>query len=438
MSINRVIYTFMLLVFLAGFGIITYLAAIKIYALPVPAGVDWNDFLRILFFATLILITLRYLGLIICSFLYSLRGHPEQSDYLPSLSIIMPAYNEELVIKEALNALLNLNYPDYEIIVVDDGSTDATYALAKQFCQQEGTARVRILQQKNMGKSEALNRGILAAHGEIILCVDGDSKVDAESLKYSVQHFANPKVGAVAGNVKVANRQYLICRLQALEYIEGLNLLRSAQAFFSAVSIVPGPIGLFRTQAILDVGGYDLDTFAEDCDLTLKLMETGWLIEYQPQAIAWTEAPESLESLLKQRYRWTRGILQAISKHAIRWTDSKRPLALSFWLLYMGVEATLWPIINLSSFALFAYFMLFTSFGDMYWIYWWSLLTFLDVLAAIYCIASENEDWSLAPLAVIYRMFFSLMVDITKLLGTLEELFDIKMEWGKLERKGRL
>ncbi len=438
MHINKVFYNFLLIFFIVGFALVAYFAALNIYALPSPVSGGWNDVLRMMFFGTLILITLRYLGLIIFSFLYSLKRSPANQEFLPSLSIIVPAYNEELVIREALSALLDLNYPNYEIIVIDDGSTDATYTLVKQLSQLQSAVRLRVLQQKNSGKSVALNRGILAAHGEIVLCVDGDSKVDAESLRYSMRHFTNPKVGAVAGNVKVANRKHLICKLQALEYIEGLNLLRSAQAFFNAVSIVPGPIGLFRTQAILDVGGYDHDTFAEDCDLTLKLMETGWFIEYQQQAIAWTEAPENLESLLKQRYRWTRGILQAISKHAIRWTDSKRPFALLFWLLYMAVEATLWPLLNLSSFALFAYFMVFTPFGDIYWICWWALLTFLDVLAAIYCIASENEDWSLAPLAVVYRMFFSLMVDTTKLLGMIEELFNVSMEWGKLERKGRL
>jgi poly-beta-1,6-N-acetyl-D-glucosamine synthase len=435
---RRLFLALSLALFFGSFAVLVYFSLGVIYSFPLPQKLGWQDALHVFFFGILMMVTIRYLGLVLCSFLYSFRKFPEVGTFYPTLSIIVPAYNEEKVIEHALQALLSLDYPDYEIIVVDDGSNDRTFSLAQQMNHFNRAVPVRVFQQINMGKSAALNRGILVARGEVVLCVDGDSKVDPRALKQFIRHFVHPGVGAVAGNVKVLNRETLICRLQALEYIEGLNLLRRTQALFKAVSIVPGPIGLFRRQAILDVGGYDHDTFAEDCDLTFKLMRAGWLMEYQPEAIAWTEAPENLESLLKQRYRWTRGILQVISKHAFHWHDNKRPAAFLFWLTYMGIECALWPIINLSGFALFAYFMLCTNFGDLYWALWWFLLTFLDVLAAVYCISLENEDWALAPLAVIYRMFFSLMVDAAKLLATIEEIFNVRMDWGKLERKGRL
>ena len=131
-----------------------------------------------------------------------------------------------------------------------------------------------------------------------------------------MRHFADPRVGAVAGNVKVVNRDNAWTRLQALEYIEGLNMPRRAQGFLRVVNIIPGPIGIFRRDVLVSVGGYDTDTFAEDADVTLKILTRGWHIAYEERAIAWTEAPESAQQLITQRYRWTRGILQALRKRA--------------------------------------------------------------------------------------------------------------------------
>ena len=148
--------------------------------------------------------------------------------------------------------------------------------------------------------------------------MDGDSALHPDTLRRAIRHFEDPAIGAVAGNVKVVNRTNLLSSLQALEYIEGLNMVRAAQGFFRLVNIIPGPIGIFRKSALEQVGGYDHDTFAEDCDLTLKLLLDGWQVNYEPGAIAYTEAPEKMLDLLKQRYRWTRGILQAISKHKRR------------------------------------------------------------------------------------------------------------------------
>src|SRR5207248_3346501 len=160
-----------------------------------------------------------------------------------------------------------------------------------------------------------LNTGIEAARGEFILCVDADSRLEPQTVKEMVRHFADERVSAVAGNVKVANRLNFITRLQALEYIEGLNLVRSAQAFFRMLSVISGPVGMFRRSVLDEIGGYRSDTFAEDCELTLRIALRGGKIKYESRAIAWTEAPENTQALFKQRYRWTRGILQAILKH---------------------------------------------------------------------------------------------------------------------------
>jgi hypothetical protein len=168
----------------------------------------------------------------------------------------------------------------------------------------------------------------------------------------------------------------------ALEYVEGLNMVRAAQGFFRLVNIIPGPIGVFRVRALEGVGGYDHDTFAEDCDLTLKLLTEGWQIHYEPEAIAYTEAPEKLLDLLKQRYRWTRGILQAIRKHRETLLHPARSPAMAFTLAYMVFEGILWPSMNVFAHVLFV--IVATRFGAaMPLVLWWAQLTVLDLRRAL-------------------------------------------------------
>ena len=219
----------------------------------------------------------------------------------PPVSLIVPAYNEGKVIAAAIESLTRMDYPQFEIIVVDDGSKDDTLANASPLAGDYGHCRVKVLTKRNGGKASALNAGLSVAEHPIVLCMDSDSRLEPQTLRVGVGHFADPSVAAVAGNVKVVNRRNLWTRLQALEYIEGLNMARRAQGFMNAVNIVPGPVGLFRRDVLIALGGFDLDTFAEDADLTLKLLTAGWKIRYEPAAIAWTEAPERLVDLIQQR-----------------------------------------------------------------------------------------------------------------------------------------
>jgi cellulose synthase/poly-beta-1,6-N-acetylglucosamine synthase-like glycosyltransferase len=241
----------------------------------------------------------------------------------------------------------------------------------------------------------------------------------------------------VAGNVKVANRDNFWSRLQALEYIEGLNMARRAQSFVRAVNIIPGPIGMFRRDVLLQVGGYDTDTFAEDADLTLKLLAADWRVEYEDRAVAYTEAPESLRALLKQRYRWTRGILQALSKRKGSLFSSSTGLTVWLSLLMMIFEALIWPFMNVVA-SLFFVIIAVGFGGGTYLVAWWLLLTFLDIAAALHTVVMEEEDLGLVPLAVVYRFFFVLLIDVAKLLATLEEALRVDMTWGKLDRLGRI
>ena len=390
--------------------------------------------------AFLMITLLRYFVLLWLGYLHHVEAKtsPEEAEsFEPLVTILVPAYNEGAVIQGAIRSLLELDYPAYDILVIDDGSTDDTYARAAELEGYYGRATVRVVSKSNGGKAHALNTGIALARTPFVLCMDGDSRLAPGTLKYAMPHFRDPRVGAVAGNVKVVNRRNLWTCLQALEYIEGLNMARRAQGFVRAVNIVPGPIGVFRRDTLARVGGYDIDTYAEDADLTLKLLTDGWHIVYEDRAIAYTEAPEQLLDLLKQRYRWTRGILQALKKHSSALFAPRKRFATWVSLQSMLFEAIAWPLMNVFGNLFFSIAALAAG-SPVYVLYWWLLLTWLDLAAALHTVAMEEEDLRLVPIAILYRFFFIATVDVAKLLATVEELLNVKMGWGKLQRAGRI
>lgn len=386
----------------------------------------------------LTILFLRYFSLLWFSYL----GHAERNvlgirelKELPSISILVPAYNEAAVLERALASLMRLDYPDYEVLVIDDGSTDDTLAVAAQWEGQHGPAHIRVITKPNGGKATALNAGIAHSRHPLLMCMDADSHLERGTLLAAARHFRDPAVGAVAGNVKVENRSRIITRLQALEYIEGLNMPRRAQGFVAAVNIVPGPVGLFRREALDEVGGYDVDTFAEDADLTLKLMAAGWRVEYEDQAVAWSEAPESWRDLTQQRYRWTRGILQALRKRKGLFLRPFPDFPLWISTIQLAFEALIWPVMNVLAHLFFAIIAVLFGAGELI-LYWMILLTLLDLVAALVTVSMEEEELALVPMALIYRFVFILFLDVVKTFATLEELFRLDMAWGKLERLG--
>lgn len=433
----RSLYATLVLLIIGGivlFSILLFGLLLEL-RIDIPPG-----FLRIslvVLLGFLLLLILRYFTLLWFSYLSHLEGDVHTTGHTPFISILVPAFNEGAVIQGAIRSLFNLDYPRFEILVIDDGSTDDTYARARTFEGEHGRVTVRVIRKANGGKSSALNAGIAEARGQFVLCMDGDSTLGRETLRAAVRHFDNPSVGAVAGNVKVANRTTLLARLQALEYVEGLNMVRKAQGFFRAVNIVPGPIGVFRKRALESVGGYDSDTFAEDCDLTMKLLIQRWQVVYEGRAIAYTEAPERLLDLLKQRYRWTRGILQAMRKHRQALIDPRRGVVTMVTLWYMIFEGIAWPVMNVFAHLLFL-FMAYHFESSLPLVFWFAQLTVLDLAAALFCVAAEEEHISLVPYAVFYRLFFALTIDVSKVFATLEELLRLRMEWGKLQRLGRI
>jgi cellulose synthase/poly-beta-1,6-N-acetylglucosamine synthase-like glycosyltransferase len=175
---------------------------------------------------------------------------------------------------------------------------------------------VRIFTKPNAGKWSALNFGLKQMSSDIAVMIDADTLLQPDAIRLLARHFADPEVGAVAGNAKVGNRINLVTKLQALEYVTSQNLERAGLARLDAITVVPGAIGAWRREAVLRVGGYSAATLAEDCDLTFCLHRAGYKIVHEMQAVGWTEAPDTWRGFMRQRFRWIYGTLQASYRHA--------------------------------------------------------------------------------------------------------------------------
>ena len=237
-------------------------------------------------------------------------------NYQPAVAVLVPAYNEEKVIERTVRSVLESDYKNLRVIVIDDGSTDTTLEVTRTaFAKEIAEGRVTVLTKANSGKADALDFGLEGVTEELFVGIDADTLIAPDAISKLVPHFSNPKVGAIAGNAKVGNRVNLWTRWQALEYITSQNFERRALNTLNAVSVVPGAIGAWRTAAVREVGGYHHDTVAEDADLTMALLQAGYWVNYEDRALAYTEAPTTANGLMRQRFRWSFGIMQAVWKH---------------------------------------------------------------------------------------------------------------------------
>jgi cellulose synthase/poly-beta-1,6-N-acetylglucosamine synthase-like glycosyltransferase len=214
-------------------------------------------------------------------------------------------------------------------------------------------------------------------------------------------------------------------------------LVRAAQGFLRRINIIPGPVGIFRKRTLEEVGGYERDTYAEDCELTLRILFQGWKINYEPQAVAWTEAPETVYALFKQRYRWGRGILQSAIKHRHQLFRIFPNTLDNVTLWFLIFESVMWPGLNLFAITFFVFVAVTIGFTNIIF-FWWMQLTILDVVAALFCVAVEKEDIRLAAYSVFYRLYYIPLVDAMKFFAALDEMFHVEMRWAKLERFGRI
>ena len=347
------------------------------------------------------------------------------------LSVVIAAYNEEKVISATLHAVLDTDHAGgVEVLVVDDGSKDRTAEVVAEIAAAD--SRVRLLRQANGGKSAALTAGVAAASHELLVFLDADTLFQRTTLRELVAPFVNPRVGAVSGHARVGNLRSFIGRCQALEYICGFNLDRRAYDSWNCITVAPGAISALRRSALRQVGGFRTDTLAEDTDLTLGLHRRGWRVVYASGAIAYTEAPETIGTLAKQRFRWCFGTMQCLWKHRDLLFNPRFPglgfFSLpSIWFFQIGLVA-ITPLVDLILLA-----GLFSGNGRVILPYVLVFLLLDQVLAVLACIL-ENEplrrSWIMVPMRLIYRPLLSWVVWRSIRAAARGGL----VGWGKLER----
>ncbi|MFA1540320.1 bifunctional polysaccharide deacetylase/glycosyltransferase family 2 protein [Actinomadura monticuli] len=353
-------------------------------------------------------------------------------DPFPPVSVVVPAYNEEVGIAATIASLLDTDYPGtVEVIVVDDGSTDATAAIVEGI----RLPGVHLLRKPNGGKPSALNAGMFAARAEILVLVDGDTVFQRDTLRNLVAPFADPSVGAVSGNTKVANRGGILGRWQHIEYVIGFNLDRRMFDILQCMPTVPGAIGAFRRSVLAEVGGVPGDTLAEDTDLTMAICRTGARVVYEEKALAWTETPSSLRQLWRQRYRWCYGTMQAMWKHRrslIETGGSGRfgRRCLPYLTVFQVLLPLFAPAVDL--FALFGLFFLDPAMPVLTW----TAFVAAQAAAGAYALWLDGEPirplWALPLQQFVYRQLMYLVVVqsvVTALLGS-------RLGWHTIVRTG--
>jgi cellulose synthase/poly-beta-1,6-N-acetylglucosamine synthase-like glycosyltransferase/peptidoglycan/xylan/chitin deacetylase (PgdA/CDA1 family) len=363
-----------------------------------------------------------------------------------SVSVLIPAYNEAKVIETTIRQVLNSTYPHLEVIVIDDGSTDGTSELVRQAFAPD--PRVTLITVPNGGKAKAINIGLVRAKGDVVVVLDADTQFEPLAISRLLRWFADPQIGAVAGNAKVGNRINTLTRWQALEYITAQNLERRALAALGCITVVPGAIGAWRREALTKLGGFPSDTLAEDQDLTIMIQKAGYKVVFDPEAIAWTEAPDTRQGLAKQRFRWAFGTLQCLWKHRDA-TFNRRYGALGLvalpqvWLFQIAL-ALISPLVDVLLIVQIVrtvtdYLQHGEQFNpENFWItaFYYALFMAVDLSAAAIAFCMEKkEDKSLLWWLVLQRFGYRQIMYYVVVKSVVSALKGRFVGWGKLERK---
>ncbi len=408
--------------------------------------------LRTLFIVAIALGVARLLVLGVLALVHRMRidgrtpplAFPEDG---PIVSVLIPCFNEEKVIAASVARILASRWPQLEVIVLDDGSKDATAQIVRDAYSNE--PRVTLLSFENGGKARALNRGLEHARGDIVVALDADTLFPSDTIAKLARWFADPKVGAVAGNAIVGNRVNIVTRWQALEYVTAQNLERRALAALGAVTVVPGAVGAWRKQALLDLGGYPPDTLAEDQDLTLAVQRAGWRVEFDPEARAYTEAPDTVAGLLKQRFRWSFGTLQCLWKHRAGLFNPKRPV-LGFvalpqiWLFQILLTAVaplvdlavVWSLIT-SIYGVISHPVEWQPDDTFRSLFYWAAFIFLDLSAGALGMALERRaPWADLAWLPAQRFGYRQLMYYVVMKSIASAVQGARVGWGRLERRG--
>lgn len=401
-----------------------------------------GDFLTALF---VVFLVLGFLRLAFMYFLMVKEKRAERRRHYPALtkenaphvSIVVPAYNEEVNCVRTVATLLKEDYPSFDVIFVDDGSKDHT--LERIHEAFDGNEHVRILGKVNGGKASALNYGIAHTTAEYIVCIDADTQLRPDAVSKLMQHFlidTEHRIGAVAGNVKVGNQRNMLTRWQAIEYTTSQNFDRMAYSYINAITVVPGAIGAFRKEAIVKAGGLTTDTLAEDCDLTMRINEAGYVVENESSAVAMTEAPENVRQFVKQRVRWCFGVMQTFWKHRSSLCNPKKK-GFGLWampniLVFQYIIPTFSPLADvLMLIGLFS--------GNALQIFFYYLI-FLIVDASVSIMAYIFEHESLWVLLWIIpqRFFYRWIMYFVLFKSYLKAIKGELQSWGVLKRTGHV
>ena len=361
--------------------------------------------------------------------------------FLPEVSIVVPAYNEEVNIERTINNLLQQDYPLLQIIFVDDGSKDNTLNIVKETFS--GVPNVQVHTKPNGGKASALNYGINLVNTEYVVCIDADTQLKTDAVAQLMKKFSDPRVGAVAGNVKVGNEVNMITKWQSIEYVTSQNFDRRAFDLLNCITVVPGAIGAFKKEAIIKAGGFTTDTLAEDCDLTMRLHRNNYLVRNCTDALSYTEAPETMKQFMKQRFRWSFGVMQCFWKHRDALFNPKYKnfgmVAMPNILIFQMILPFLAPLADLIlvlSLIAAGFGIIPASLGHI--IFYYLIFSIVDVAGAALSFAFEKEDYKkllwMIPQRLIYRqlMYYILIKSFNKAIkGELQG-------WGVLKRTGNV
>jgi cellulose synthase/poly-beta-1,6-N-acetylglucosamine synthase-like glycosyltransferase/peptidoglycan/xylan/chitin deacetylase (PgdA/CDA1 family) len=367
-------------------------------------------------------------------------------EFSPFVSVVVPAYKEERVIAQTVRSLLASRYEAFEIIVVDDGSPDRTSEVVRG--EFGGEPRVRLFTKENAGKAEALNYGLRRARGEVIVGLDADTVFEPDTLAALAHRFRDPRVGAVAGNAKVGNRINVVTRWQALEYVTSQNMDRRAFASLDCITVVPGAVGAWRRELLEKVGGFSSDTLAEDQDLTLRVRRLGYKIGYSERAVAWTEAPDTLRALAKQRFRWAYGTLQCMWKHKGALCRPRHGSLGFFAMPNVWVFQIIFPLVSPLMDLMLAWSLVNAvlqrwQHGEEYAgsnlgqiLFYYALFLAVDWLSAAFAFALERrEQWSLLWLLFLQHFCYRQVMYYVMVKSVLTAMRGAAVGWGKLERK---
>jgi cellulose synthase/poly-beta-1,6-N-acetylglucosamine synthase-like glycosyltransferase/peptidoglycan/xylan/chitin deacetylase (PgdA/CDA1 family) len=401
-------------------------------------GVATNavDVLEWLLIATGVLVVVRLLLMLVVAHRHARQRKSPNWSWGPPVtepvSVIVPAYNEKECIADTVRSLAASDHP-VEILVVDDGSTDNTADIAESL----QLPNVKVIRKPNGGKPSALNTGIMHARHNLIVMIDGDTVFEPTTVRRLVQPFADPTVGAVAGNAKVANRKGLIARWQHIEYVIGFNVDRRVYDVLRCMPTVPGAVGAFRREVLLQVGGVSEDTLAEDTDLTMAVCRTGSRVVYEETARAWTEAPATLPQLWRQRYRWSYGTMQSMWKHRRAIRERGASGRFGRWgLLHLALFQVMFPLFAPLIDVFLVYGLVFLD--PLRTVLLWSTVMVLQLAAGVYAFHLDGERKRALWLYPLQQIVYRQVMYAVLIRSIITALSGIRLKWQKLQRTGGL